>query len=172
MTKSYIVNPKTGELLTAQEWKETAGGNVNCAQMVAIVPDDGSPAFAMPVETFERMNWRDAMKFAGEYKAPHEVKGSDGVFSLPSRKQAIDIRAARENGLEQLLGLIGADGLLSELHSRYGWTRENYRPSGLAEGEDYDSSTAAWLYYRYGMSSSYGMSNYQCTVRPVTLLKP
>lgn len=171
MTKSYVVNPKTGELLTAQEWKETAGDNVNCAQMVAIVPDDGSPAFAMPVQTFERMSWHDAMKFAGEYKAPHEVKGSDGVFSLPTRKQALDIRAARENGLEQLLGLIGANGLLSELRSRYGWTCEKYRPCGLAEGEDYDSSTAAWIYDNGGMSNDYGFAD-ELAVRPVTLLKP
>ena len=170
MTKSYIVDPTTGKLLTAQEWKDKAGNKVEDAKMIAIVPDDGSPAFAMPVEVFPRMNWNKAMDFSKEYKAPHFVEGSDGAFALPSRKQAIDIRAARENGLEQLLEMIGAGKLLLELQERWGWTRERYVPAGLSEEESvrYDSGDA-WLYDYDGMSDLNGFGR-ELAVRPVTLL--
>ena len=170
MTKSYVVDPATGKLLTAQEWKEKAGDKVTDVKLIAIVPDDGSPAFVMPLQVFEIMNWNNAMKFAGKYKAPHGVKGSDGVFSLPSRKQAIDIRMAREDGLEQMLKLVGADGLLSELRCQYSWTREKYRPYGLEEGEDYVSGLA-WVYYGDGMSDHLGFAS-TLAVRPVMSLKP
>ena len=33
------------------------------------------------------------------------------------------------------------------------------------------SGSLAWVYYNYGMSNGYGISDYQFTVRPVTLLK-
>ena len=170
MTKSYIVDPATGKLLTVQEWKDKAGNKVEDAKMIAIVPDDGSHAFAMPVEVFPRMDWNKAMDFSKEYKAPHFVEGSDGAFALPSRKQAIDIRAARENGLEQLLELIGAGKLLRELQDRWGWTRERYVPAGLSEEENvrFDSGTA-WSYSDYGVSDDDGFG-YECAVRPVTLL--
>lgn len=170
MTKSYIVDPTTGKLLTAQEWKDKAGNKVEDAKMIAIVPDDGSPAFAMPVEVFPRMDWNKAMDFSKEYKAPHFVEGSDGVFALPSRKQAIDIRAARENGLEQLLEMIGAGKLLRELQNIWGWTRERYVPTGLSEEENVRcDSGAAWNYNDLGMSSRSGFG-YEFAVRPVTLL--
>lgn len=171
MTKSYIVDPATGKLLTAQEWKDKAGDKVTGAKMIAIVPDDGSSAFAMPVETFKLINWKDAMAFAKDYKAPHAVDGSDGSFALPSRKQAVDIRAARESGLEQLLKMIGADQLLDEFRRRWAWTRERYVPAGTSEEESvrYDSGLA-WAYADYGMSNIAGFA-YEFAVRPVTLLK-
>ena len=174
MTKSFIIDPSTGKLLTVQEF-ESKGGNTTDIKMIAIVPDDGSPAFAMPVETFGKGKWREAMRIAESYKAPHHIEGSDGTFTLPSRKQAVDIRAARESGLEQLLDSISADDLLYELRNCWGWTRETYIPAGTSE-EDWDSkqisSGNAWLYADLGMSDYGGMSAYSFTVRPVTLLKP
>lgn len=173
MTKSYVVDPETGKLLTAQEY-ESKGGNTTDIKMIAIVPDDGSPAFAMPVETFGKGKWREAMRIAKSYKAPHHIEGSDGTFTLPSRKQAVDIRAARESGLEQLLDSISADELLYELRNYWGWTREAYIPAGTSE-EDWESkqnsSGNAWYYGHHGMSDYDGFAGSQLAVRPVTLLK-
>ena len=174
MTRSFIIDPSTGKLLTVQEF-ESKGGNTADIKMVAIVPDDGSPAFAMPVETLGKGKWREAMRIAESYKAPHHIEGSDGSFTLPSRKQAIDIRAARECGLEQLLEKIGARDLLDEFLNDWGWTREVYIPAGVSE-ENWEfrqnSSGNAWSYDNDGMSSGDGFSIYRLTVRPVTLLKP
>lgn len=174
MTKSYIVDPATGKLLTVQEWKEKAGDKAADVQirMVAIVPDDGSPAFAMPTDAFENMRWDKAMQFAEQYKAPHAIDGSDGAFTLPSRKQAVDIRMARENLFEQLLEEIGAEDLLRELRNEWGWTRERYIRPGLSEEEIVRyASGAAWFYYIVGMSYNHGVGfGYEFAVRPVTLL--
>jgi len=174
MTRSFIIDPFTGKPLTVQEF-ESKGGNTADIKMVAIVPDDGSPAFAMPVETLGKGKWREAMRIAESYNAPHYIEGSDGSFTLPSRKQAIDIRAAREFGLEQLLEKIGADDLLKEFVYNWGWTREVYIPAGTSE-EDWkskqSSSGLAWAYGNAGMSAYYGFADYQLAVRPVTLLKP
>ena len=173
MHKSYIVDPETGKLLTAQEWKDKAGDNVNTAKMVAIVPDDGSPAFAFPVETFDDRDWFNAMELAEAYKAPHAIEGSDGTFTLPTRKQGLDFRIARESGLEQLLEMIGASALLEQIKSNWHWTREKYVPRGTSEDRwscVCVSSSAAWYYGSAGMSVVYGFS-YSYTVRPVTLLK-
>ena len=174
MTRSFIIDPETGKLLTVQEF-ESKGGNTADIKMVAIVPDDDSPAFAMPVETFGKCKWREAMLIAESYKAPHHIEGSDGSFTLPSRKQAIDIRAARESGLEQLLEKIEAYDLLKEFRNNWGWTREVYIPAGTSEENweaEQNSSGNAWYYNVNGVSSSYGFSSNQFTVRPVTLLKP
>lgn len=168
MTKSYVVDPETGKLLTAEEWKEKAEDKVMEARMIAIVPDDGSPAFAMPVEDMGRMSWGRAMECAAAYKAPHVVKGSDGTFTLPSRKQAVDIRAARENGLDQLLEMIGAESLLADFRGNPLWTRETYRPAGLAEDEGY-SPALAWYFNYRGFCYDYYV-RYAYTTRPVTLL--
>ena len=173
MTKSYIVDPETGKLLTAQEWKERAGENVSSAKMVAIVPEDGSKAFAFPVEIFGEYPWPGAMEIAENYKAPHPVEGSDGKFRLPTRKQAIDFRMAREAGLDQLLEMIGAEELIDEFKNKWGWTCEKWIPSGTPEDRwscvRY-SSSLAWFYNYRGMSYNLGFSDYQFTVRPVTLL--
>ena len=172
MTKSYIVDPETGKLLTAQEWKERAGENVSSAKMVAIMPEDGSRAFAFPVEIFGEYPWPGAMEIAQNYKAPHPVEGSDGTFNLPTRKQAIDFRMAREAGLDQLLEMIGAKDLIGEFNNKLGWTCEKWIPAGTPEDRwscVRGSSGSAWLYHNYGMSSNLGFT-YGLTVRPVTLL--
>ena len=172
MTKSFIIDPETGKLLTAQEWKELAGENVTSAKMVAIVPDDGSRAFAFPVECFGRHTWHEAMELAEKYQAPHKVEGSDGSFTLPTRKQGIDFRMAREAGLDQLLEMIGAYDLLEEFKNRIGWTCEKYIPAGTSEDRwscvRY-SSGFAWFYSYSGMSNLTGFTG-GFTVRPVTLL--
>ena len=172
MTKSYIIDQETGKLLSAQEWKDKMGDKVNEAKMVAIVPEDGTP-FAFPVEVFEDRDWSAAMELAESYKAPHAIEGSDGTFTLPTRKQGIDFRAASESGLWQLLEMIGANDLLEQLRNNWTWTREKYIPRGTSEDRwscVCYSSSAAWLYYGYGMSGSAGFS-YSFAVRPVTLLK-
>jgi len=172
MHKSYIVDPETGKLLTAQEWKDKAGDNVKSVKMVAIVPEDGTP-FAFPVEVFDDRDWSAAMELAEAYKAPHAIEGSDGTFTLPTRKQGLDFRIARESGLEQLLEMIGADALLEEIKNNWHWTREKFVPRGTSEDRwscVLCSSTLAWYYNDAGMSSSFAFSN-SFTVRPVTLLK-
>ncbi len=172
MTKSYIVDPATGKLLTAQEWKEQAGENIGAAKMVAIVPEDGTP-FAFPVESFGERIWNEAMELAEAYKAPHTITGSDGTFTLPTRKQGLDFRAAREAGLEQLLEMIGADDVLREIRGDWHWTCEKYVPAGTEENRwscVCGSSSVAWYCGYYGMSSVGGFSD-SLTVRPVTLLK-
>lgn len=174
MTRSFIIDPSTGKLLTVQEF-ESKGGNTADIKMVAIVPDDGSPAFAMPVETLGKGKWREAMRIAKSYKAPHHIEGSDGTFTLPSRKQAVDIRVARESGLDQLLEKIGACDLLEEFRNDWGWTREVYIPAGTSDDNwesKQSSSGLAWRYGYRGLSNYYGFSDYPFTVRPVTLLKP
>ena len=172
MTKSFVVDPETGKLLTAQEWKDKAGDNVNTAKIVAIVPDDGSPAFAFPVETFDDRDWFNAMELAEAYKAPHAIEGSDGTFTLPTRKQGLDFRIARESGLDQLLEMIGASALLEQIKNNWHWTREKFVPRGTSEDRwscVCGSSSIAWHYHGYGMSSNFGFGS-SLTVRPVTLL--
>ena len=174
MTRSYVIDPETGKLLTAQEWKLQAGEKVADAKMVAIVPDDGSPAFAFPTESLGRADWKAAMEKAKAYQAPHPIEGSDGTFTLPTRKQGIDFREARSSGLEQLLQMIGANQVLEEIRNNWHWTREPYVAPGTSE-EGWScvrrSSGAAWLYGSYGMSDRVGFANGQFTVRPVTLLR-
>ena len=112
------------------------------------------------------------MELAEAYKAPHDIEGSDGTFTLPTRKQGLDFRIARECGLEQLLEMIGADDLLEQLRGNWTWTRERYVPRGTSEDEwscVLSSSTYAWLYNGGGLSSGNAFSN-SFTVRPVTLL--
>ncbi len=172
MTKSYIVDPETGKLLTAQEWKYKAGDNVKSAKMVAIVPEDGTP-FAFPVEVFGDRDWSAAMELAEAYKAPHDIVGSDGTFTLPTRKQGLDFRIARECGLEQLLEMIGADELLQQLRNNWFWTREKFVSPGTSEDRwscVCVSSSSAWYYSGYGLSCDVGFG-YSFTVRPVTLLR-
>ena len=172
MTKSYIVDPETGKLLTAQEWKEKAGERVRSAKMAAIVPEDGMP-FAFPVEVFDDCDWSAAMELAEAYKAPHDIEGSDGTFTLPTRKQGLDFRIARECGLEQLLEMIGADELLQQLRNNLTWTREKYVPAGTSEARwssVRNSATYAW-HFSYSGFCNNTYVRYAFTARPVTLLK-
>ena len=154
MTRSFVIDPETGKLLTAQEWKDKAGDKVNTAKMVAIVPDDGSPAFAFPTESLGRADWKAAMEKAKAYQAPHPIEGSDGTFTLPTRKQGIDFREARSSGLEQLLQMIGANQVLEEIRNNWHWTREPYVAPGTSE-EDWScvcsSSGYAWIYDYVGI---------------------
>ena len=171
MTKSYVIDPETGKMLSAQEWKDKMGDKVTEAKMVAIVPEDGTP-FAFPVEVFDDRDWSAAMELAEGYKAPHAIEGSDGTFTLPTRKQGIDFRAASESGLWQLLEMIGANDLLEQLRNNWTWTREKYVQRGTSEDRwscVCGSSSLAWYYDRYGLSSVDGFS-YSLAVRPVTLL--
>lgn len=174
MTRSYVIDPETGKLLTAQEWKLQAGKKVADAKMVAIVPDDGSPAFAFPTESLGDADWKTAMEKAKAYQAPHPIEGSDGTFTLPTRKQGIDFREARSSGLEQLLQLIGANQVLKEIRNNWHWTREPYVAPGTSE-EDWscvrNSSGLAWYYGYGGLSHNVGFAAYQFAVRPVTLLR-
>lgn len=173
MTRSFVIDPETGKLLTAQEWKEKAGDNVTSAKMVAIVPDDGSPAFAFPVEATAAYSWKNSLAFAANYKAPHHIEGSDGTFTLPTRKQCLDIRIALESGLEQLLEMIGANFLLDQLRNEWHWTCEPYVPIGTPEDRwscVCYSSAYAWLCNSAGLSLYTGFG-YSCTVRPVPLLR-
>lgn len=55
MTKSYVVDPETGKLLTVQEWMKKTDEKPMRALMAAIVPEDGSHAFAFPLEAFGKM---------------------------------------------------------------------------------------------------------------------
>ena len=171
MTKSYVIDPETGKMLSAQEWKDKMGDKVTEAKTVAIVPEDGTP-FAFPVEVFDDRDWSAAMELAEGYKAPHAIEGSDGTFTLPTRKQGIDFRAASESGLWQLLEMIGANELLDQLKNNWTWTREKYIPRGTSEDRwscVCHSSSYAWLYNITGMSNYLGFS-YSFAVRPVTLL--
>lgn len=174
MTRSFVIDPETGKLLTAQEWKLQAGEKVADAKMVAIVPDDGSPAFAFPTESLGRADWKAAMEKAKAYQAPHPIEGSDGTFTLPTRKQGIDFREARSSGLEQLLQMIGANQVLEEIRNNWHWTREPYVAPGTSE-EDWScvrySSGSAWYYVDLGMSAYAGFADTPFTVRPVTLLR-
>ena len=172
MTKSYVIDPETGKMLSAQEWKDKMGDKVTEAKMVAIVPEDGTP-FAFPVEVFDDRDWSAAMELAEGYKAPHAIEGSDGTFTLPTRKQGIDFRAASESGLWQLLEMIGANELLDQLKNNWTWTREKYIPRGTSEDRwscVCYSSSLAWNYDYFGLSDIFGFS-YSLTVRPVTLLR-
>ena len=173
MTRSYVIDPETGKLLTAQEWKQQAGEKVADAKMVAIVPDDGSPAFAFPTESLGGADWKAAMEKAKAYQAPHPIESSDGTFTLPTRKQGIDFREARSSGLEQLLQMIGANQVLEEIRNDWHWTREPYVDPGTSE-EDWScvcySSSTAWAYDPCGLSVEFGFS-YSLSVRPVTLLR-
>ena len=173
MTRSFVIDPETGKLLTAQEWKDKAGDNVTSAKMVAIVPDDGSPAFAFPVEATAACSWKTSLAFAANYKAPHPIEGSDGTFTLPTRKQGLDFRIARESGLEQLLEMIGANFLLDQLRNEWHWTCEPHVPTGTPEARWSSirrSATLAWYFYTNGFSDP-DYVRYAFTARPVTLLR-
>lgn len=151
-TMSYVVDPETGKLLTAQEWKDKAGDQVESAQFVAIVPADGSPAFCSPKKSLGEMNWKKAMAAAESYKT--QGKG----WSLPTCKQGIDIRDARSAGLDQLLELIGGEGL-----NDWYWTRQPWIPHGTSL-EEYRKIVGAWSSsrcvagYAWFFSGAYGYS--------------
>ncbi len=158
MTRIFIVSPTTGELRTAEEWKNEAGDKVAEAQYIVIVPDDGSSAFMIPKNHLGSFTWKEAMA-AAEHFTFSAAEGEKPT--LPSRKQWIDIRMARECGLDQVLEMIGASKLLSYLKERWFWTRELYLPAGTS-AKDYAAWSAsrsianlAWIAHGNGFAHNY-----------------
>lgn len=160
MTKSYIVDPLTGKLLTAEEWKNKAE-DMKQAQFVVIVPGDGSPAFAIAKETLGEFPWKEAKEKAA---ALSDTLNSEpfAEWGLPTRKQWMDIREARSCGLDQVLELIGGDKLLKDLRNgEWFWTSEVWVKAGTS-AEDYEkekeSAYLAWCSFgSYGCCGSDGM---------------
>lgn len=176
MTKSYVIDPETGKLLTAQEWKEKAGADVKQADFVAIVPADGSAPFMFPKNHLGEMAWQKAME-AAEFFQGVTPEFTLGDWQLPTRKQGIDIRDARSAGLDQLMNLIGGDNL-----DDYYWTRELWIARGTSEEEcrkieeswssSRSSATYAWSfngYYGYASGGNLYTAN---RALPVLLLDP
>ena len=139
----------TGELLTAEEWKNKAE-DVKQAQFVVIVPGDGSQAFAIAKKTLGEFPWKEAKEKAA---ALSDTLNSEpfAEWGLPTRKQWIDIREARSCGLDQVLELIGGDKLLRDLRrGEWFWTSEVWVPAGTS-AEDYEkekeNAYSAWFSY-------------------------
>lgn len=157
MTRIFIVEPMTGNLLTAEEWKNKAG-NVRKADYIVIVPGDGSPAFAIAKKTLGEFPWKEAKEKAA---ALSDTLNSEpfAEWGLPTRKQWIDIREARACGLDQVLELIGGDKLLRDLRrGEWFWTSEVWVPAGTtAENYEKEKESANGAWYSYG---SYGFCGY------------
>lgn len=160
-TLSYVVDPETGKLLTAQEWKEKAGKNVKSVELVAIVPGDGSPAFCITKNSLGEKPWKEAMQLAKDYLPAGSLPdGIASAWALPTRKQGIDIRDARSAGLDQLLDLIGG-----EILPDWYWTREPWIARGTSQ-EECEKIMSAWSSSRYSangawnFSGSVGYANY------------
>ena len=146
MTRIFIVEPMTGNLLTAEEWKNKAE-DVKQAQFVVIVPGDGSQAFAIAKKTLGEFPWKEAKEKAA---ALSDTLNSEpfAEWGLPTRKQWIDIREARSCGLDQVLELIGGQQLLKDLRNgEWFWTSEVWVKAGTS-AEDYEkekeSANYAW----------------------------
>ena len=158
MTRIFIVEPITGKLLTAEEWKKQAE-DVKQAQFVVIVPGDGSQAFAIAKKTLGEFPWKEAKE---KVAALSDTLNSEpfAVWGLPTRKQWIDIREARACGLDQVLELIGGDSLLRNLRrGEWFWTSEVWVPAGTT-AENYEkekeNANRAWFSYGYGGFCSNG----------------
>lgn len=178
-TRSYVVHPETGELLTAREWKQMVGDNMKDVLLIAVVPGDGSPAFCFPKNHIGEKPWKEAMKAAEGY-APEGTalpRGAEGSWLLPTRKQGIYIRDARSAGLDQLLEQVGGDDL-----NEWYWTREPWIARGTSE-EEFEkiahawsasrySAYSAWCFGGYGGYASYYYVYYANRALPVLLLDP
>lgn len=176
MTRSYVIDPETGKLLTAREWKEKAGADVKQADFVAIVPADGSAPFMFPKNHLGEMAWQKAMEAAESFQGV-TPEFTLGDWQLPTRKQGIDIRDARSAGLDQLMNLIGGDDL-----GDYYWTREPWIARGTSEEEcrkieeswsssRYNAGTAWFFIGSYGYAIT-GYLFYAYRALPVLLLDP
>lgn len=157
MIRIFIVEPETGSLLTAEEWKNKAE-DVKQAQFVVIVPGDGSQAFAIAKKTLGEFPWKEAKEKAA---ALSDTLNSEpfAEWGLPTRKQWVDIREARSCGLDQVLELIGGDKLLRDLRrGDWFWTSEVWVQAGTS-AEDYEKEkeSAYSFWYAYGGS---GYANY------------
>lgn len=137
MTRIFIVEPKTGKLLTAEEWKNTAE-DMKTAVEIVIVPCDGSQAFLITKKTICKATWKKAREAAQQFTVSNNGEVVHRGFDLPTRKQWIDIREARSCGLEQVLKLIGGDELLMDLRrGEWFWTSEVWVQAGTS-AEDYE----------------------------------
>lgn len=164
MTRIFIVEPETGKLLTAEEWKNKAE-DVTKAEFVVIVPGDGSQAFAIAKKTLGEFPWKEAKEKAA---ALSDTLNNEpfAEWGLPTRKQWIDIREACSCGLDQVLKLIGGDKLLKDFRrGEWFWTSEVWVPAGTT-AENYEkekeSANVAWFsggYSGYANGSNvYGSS--------------
>lgn len=160
MTRIFIVEPMTGKLLTAEEWKAKAE-DVTKAEFVVIVPGDGSQAFAIAKKTVGSFPWKKAKEIVA---AMSDTLNNEpfAEWGLPTRKQWIDIREARACGLDQVLELIGGDKLLKDFRrGEWFWTSEVWVPAGTT-AEDYEkekeSANYAWCSVgNYGFCSDYDL---------------
>lgn len=147
MTRIFIVEPMTGNLLTAEEWKNKAE-DVKTAFEIVIVPGDGSQAFLITKKTICEAPWKKAREAAQQFTVSNNGEVVHKGFDLPTRKQWIDIREARACGLDQVLELIGGDKLLRDLRrGEWFWTSEVWVPAGTT-AENYEkekeSASFAW----------------------------
>lgn len=152
MTRIFIVEPMTGKLLTAEEWKEQAEDPKTAFEIV-IVPGDGSPAFLIAKKTICEAPWKKAREAVQAFKVTTKGEVIHEGFDLPTRKQWIDIREARACGLDQVLELIGGDKLLKDFRrGEWFWTSEVWVPAGTT-AENYEkekeSANIAWCSYDY-----------------------
>ena len=150
MTRIFIVEPETGKLLTAEEWKNKAE-DVTKAEFVVIVPGDGSQAFAIAKKTVGSFPWKKAKE---KVAALSDTLNNEpfAEWGLPTRKQWIDIREARACGLDQVLELIGGDELLKDLRrGEWFWTSEVWVPAGTsAENYEKEKESASFAWYSSG----------------------
>lgn len=147
MTRIFIVEPETGKLLTAEEWKNKAE-DVKTAFEIVIVPGDGSQAFLITKKTICSAPWKKAREAVQAFKVTTKGEVIHEGFDLPTRKQWIDIREARSCGLDQVLELIGGTKLLRDLRTgEWFWTSEVWVPAGTS-AEDYEkekeNAFSAW----------------------------
>lgn len=161
MTRIFIVEPMTGNLLTAEEWKNKAE-DVKTAFEIVIVPGDGSQAFLITKKTICEAPWKKAREAAQQFTVSNNGEVVHKGFDLPTRKQWIDIREARACGLDQVLELIGGDKLLRDLRrGELFWTSEVWVQAGTS-AEDYEKEKEnafnAWFSYgNHGFCSYDGM---------------
>lgn len=161
MTRIFIVEPMTGNLLTAEEWKNKAE-DVKTAFEIVIVPGDGSQAFLITKKTICEAPWKKAREAAQQFTVSNNGEVVHKGFDLPTRKQWIDIREARACGLDQVLELIGGDELLRYLRrGEWFWTSEVWVPAGTT-AENYEKekegASNAWSSSGYtGFCSNYIM---------------
>lgn len=161
MTRIFIVEPMTGNILTAEEWKNKAE-DVKTAFEIVIVPGDGSQAFLITKKTICSAPWKKARKAAQQFTVSNRGEVVHKGFDLPTRKQWIDIREARSCGLDQVLELIGGTKLLRDLRTgEWFWTSEVWVPAGTS-AEDYEKekegASYAWFSVgNYGFCGGNGM---------------
>ena len=154
MTRIFIVEPMTGNLLTAEEWKNKAE-DVKTAFEIVIVPGDGSQAFLITKKTICEAPWKKAREAVQAFKVTTKGEVIHEGFDLPTRKQWIDIREARSCGLDQVLELIGGDKLLRDLRrGEWFWTSEVWVQAGTS-AEDYEKEKEN-AYYAWCSVGNYG----------------